>query len=147
MHESAEAHACCRRHDAQKASHRDCHAGAEKESESEAHREAHSAAPAVVQVAGAPSPGAGVFAGGPLTWATAWPTDFCAHCASRSAIPPASVETREPNRARREASRPSVCEQGRAVFYTAAPTRAFVPSEYAPPSNARRHVLVSVFLI
>lgn len=75
------------------------------------------------------------------------PAIACAHCMGRSDFLPTPLFVREAAPAQRE----SVNQAPRApkpLALPAAPlTRAVVPSQGAPPGHARRHVLISVFLI
>lgn len=71
----------------------------------------------------------------------------CTHCVGRPDRPPTPSRTREPQEARRDAPAPAT----RAHTTRPAPVlfaSAVEPSQHAPPGlGARRHVLLSVFLI
>jgi len=70
----------------------------------------------------------------------------CAHCLSRSEQIPATATAREQSKAKRELLTPTP----RAEKLTAAtfiPFFTIAPTQHAPPPVARRHLLISIFLI
>jgi hypothetical protein len=79
--------------------------------------------------------------------ASAQPMSLCAHCLRLPAPQRASAETREPGRARDDASRTTPDAQRQPTFKFVSFVRAVAVSEHGPPTNARRHVILGLFLI
>jgi hypothetical protein len=78
---------------------------------------------------------------------SAQPANLCTHCLQLPTPQPASAETREPGRVRQDASRATTDAQRQPTFKSISFVRAVSVQGHAPPLNARRHVILGLFLI
>jgi hypothetical protein len=83
----------------------------------------------------------------PANLSSAQPASLCTHCLQLPAPQSASAETREPCRVRQDASRPTTDAQRPQTFKCVSFVRAVSVQGHAPPPNARRHVILGLFLI
>lgn len=70
----------------------------------------------------------------------------CAHCLSRSEQIPATAAAREQSKAQRELLTPAPRVE-KLVAASFIPFFTIAPTQHAPPPVARRHLLISIFLI